>query len=81
MLADSMASMIRGNKEFVMIGDQKIVYEAALALTAKASDQYKKVLIVKAGTGKSVVGHQPPGGGEPGKGIDPSGALHRAFYR
>ena len=57
MLADNMASMIKGNKEFVMIDDQKLVYEAALALTAKASNKYKKVLVVKGGpgTGKSVV--------------------------
>lgn len=56
-LADSMASMIKGNKEFVMIDDQKMVYEEALALTGKASEKYKKVLIVKGGpgTGKSVV--------------------------
>lgn len=57
MLADNMASMIKGNKEFVMIDEQKLVYEEALALTAQASDRHKKVLIVKGGpgTGKSVV--------------------------
>ena len=31
-LADSMSSMLKGNKEFVMIDDQKIVYETALKL-------------------------------------------------
>ena len=57
MLADSMVSMIKGNKEFVMIDDQKVVYETALALNRKASEKRKKVLIVKGGpgTGKSVV--------------------------
>lgn len=57
MLADSMVSMLKGNPEFVMIDDQKIVYETALALTAKASPKNKQVLIVKGGpgTGKSVV--------------------------
>lgn len=57
MLADSMASMLKGNPEFIMIDDQKIVYETALALTAKASPSNKQVLIVKGGpgTGKSVV--------------------------
>jgi DUF2075 family protein len=57
MLADSMVSMLKGNPEFVMIDDQKIVYETALALTRKATTSKKKVLIVKGGpgTGKSVV--------------------------
>ena len=57
MLADSMASMLKGNKEFVMIDEQKIVFEAALAFTQKASELNKKILIVKGGpgTGKSVV--------------------------
>ncbi|MDZ4714370.1 MAG: DUF2075 domain-containing protein [Cytophagales bacterium] len=57
MLADSVAGMLKGNREFVMIDDQKLVYEAALALTGKASDTRKQVLIVKGGpgTGKSVV--------------------------
>lgn len=57
MLADSMASMLKGNAEFVMIDDQKVVYETALALTAKATSNKKQVLIVSGGpgTGKSVV--------------------------
>lgn len=56
-LADSLASMLKGNQEFIMLDDQKIVFETALAL-AKQSDQSKKhVLIVEGGpgTGKSVV--------------------------
>lgn len=57
MLADSMVSMLKGNPEFIMIDDQKIVYESALNYVAKASAKSKKVLIVKGGpgTGKSVV--------------------------
>ncbi|MBC7764536.1 DUF2075 domain-containing protein, partial [Microbacteriaceae bacterium] len=56
-LADSLASMLKGNEEFVMIDDQKIVYETALSLTRKSSSTNKNVLIVEGGpgTGKSVV--------------------------
>ncbi len=56
-LADSMVSMLKGNKEFVMVDDQKIVYETALSLAKKSSDERKHVLIVEGGpgTGKSVV--------------------------
>ncbi len=56
-LADSMASMIKGNQEFIMIDDQKIVYETALALTKKSTCDNKNVLMVDGGpgTGKSVV--------------------------
>jgi DUF2075 family protein len=56
-LADSMVSLLNGNKEFLMIDDQKVVYETALLLTEKATANKKKVLIVKGGpgTGKSVV--------------------------
>lgn len=57
MLADSMVSMLKGNDEFIMIDDQKIVFETALALSNKATANKKQVLIVKGGpgTGKSVV--------------------------
>ena len=57
MLADSIGKMIKGNQEFVMIDDQKVVYENALALAKKASLTNKQVLIVQGGpgTGKSVV--------------------------
>jgi uncharacterized protein len=56
-LADSMASMLKGNKEFIMIDDQKIVYETALKLSREADEENKNVLIVSGGpgTGKSVV--------------------------
>lgn len=56
-LADQLASMLKGNEEFVMIDDQKVVFETALALAAKASKDKKQVLIIEGGpgTGKSVV--------------------------
>jgi uncharacterized protein len=56
-LADSLASMMLGNKEFILIDDQKLVYETALDLTRKSSENSKNVFIVEGGpgTGKSVV--------------------------
>lgn len=56
-LADSLASMLNNNKEFVLIDDQKLVYETALQQAKEATDEVKNVLIVKGGpgTGKSVV--------------------------
>ena len=49
--------MIKGNMEFVMIDDQKVVYENALALAKQSSENNKNVLIINGGpgTGKSVV--------------------------
>ncbi|MGB9150016.1 MAG: DUF2075 domain-containing protein, partial [Burkholderiales bacterium] len=57
MLVDSLAGMIKGNQEFVLIDDQKVVYESALAIAQTASESDKQVLIVKGGpgTGKSVL--------------------------
>ena len=57
MLADSVASMLRGNQEFVLVDDQKVVFETCLAKAAQASATRKQVVIVKGGpgTGKSVV--------------------------
>lgn len=56
-LADSLSSMLKGNDEFVMIDDQKVIYENAISLAKKATKENKKVLIVEGGpgTGKSVV--------------------------
>lgn len=56
-LADNLASMLEGNQEFLMIDDQKVVYESALNLGKIASSNKKQVLIVQGGpgTGKSVV--------------------------
>lgn len=57
MLADSLASMLKGNREFVLIDDQKVVYETCLARARTASAERKQVVIVRGGpgTGKSVV--------------------------
>ncbi|MFA5792707.1 MAG: DUF2075 domain-containing protein [Candidatus Gracilibacteria bacterium] len=56
-LADSLVKMLKGNQEFVMIDDQKVVYETAMALAKKSSVANKNILIVQGGpgTGKSVV--------------------------
>jgi DUF2075 family protein len=56
-LADELASMLRGNEEFTLIDDQKVVYEAALSQARRSATGPKHVLIVEGGpgTGKSVV--------------------------
>jgi len=56
-LADHLASLLHGNREFYMIDDQKLVYEKALFLAKTSSPTNKNVLIVNGGpgTGKSVV--------------------------
>lgn len=56
-LADQLLSMIKGNQEFVLIDDQKVVYESAIRLAKQSSKKLKNVLIVAGGpgTGKSVV--------------------------
>ncbi|WP_417332578.1 DNA/RNA helicase domain-containing protein [Halarcobacter sp.] len=56
-LADSMASMLKGNEEFTMIDNQKLVYESALEIARKSDKNNKNVLIVHGGpgTGKSVI--------------------------
>lgn len=56
-LADSLSSMLQGNNEFVMIDDQKLVFETAIAMSKKIKPEKKQVLIVEGGpgTGKSVV--------------------------
>jgi DUF2075 family protein/DNA replication protein DnaC len=57
-LQDSLNSMLKGNPEFVMIDDQKVVYEQAI-YTAKEAvrTNTKQVLVVTGGpgTGKSVL--------------------------
>lgn len=57
MLADSLAKMLKGNQEFVLIDDQKVVYEACLSRARHASVAQKQVIIIRGGpgTGKSVV--------------------------
>ncbi len=56
-LADQLSSMLSGNEEFVMIDDQKIVFETALKLARESTVMNKNVLIVQGGpgTGKTVV--------------------------
>ncbi len=56
-LADSFASMLKGNQEFIMLDDQKIVFEKALKLATDSTAKEKNVIIVHGGpgTGKSVV--------------------------
>lgn len=46
-LADSMSSMLKGNREFIMIDDQKLVYETAVNLAKKSTSDTKHVLIVE----------------------------------
>jgi len=57
MLADSLVKMLKGQPEFVLIDDQKVVYETAMAMAHRAQSGKKKVLIVEGGpgTGKSVL--------------------------
>ena len=56
-LVDALLSMLEGNEEFLLIDDQKLVYETALALVDEGRSGPKRVLIVEGGpgTGKSVV--------------------------
>jgi uncharacterized protein len=56
-LADSLASMLLGNSEFILLDEQKLVYESALELVQLALKKPKQTLIVRGGpgTGKSVV--------------------------
>jgi len=57
-LQDSLNSMLKGNKEFIMIDEQKVVYEKALQLANNAQQtNTKQILVVEGGpgTGKSVL--------------------------
>jgi len=56
-LADSLADMLNGKQEFILIDDQKLVYETALKLAKESDNANKNVLIIEGGpgTGKSVV--------------------------
>ncbi|MEJ8856217.1 DNA/RNA helicase domain-containing protein [Variovorax robiniae] len=58
MLADSLVGLMQGKQEFVLIDDQKVVYETALAVARGAGTlANKEAVIVKGGpgTGKTVV--------------------------
>jgi len=57
-LQEAISSMLKGNQEFVMLDEQKVVYEEILDISRKCmSDDKKRVIIVKGGpgTGKTVV--------------------------
>ncbi len=57
-LQDAISNMLKGNPEFVMLDEQKIVYEDVLeASRLSVQDGKKRVIIVKGGpgTGKTVV--------------------------
>jgi len=56
-LADGLLGLLKGNQEFVLIDDQKLVYENALSHARAVREKGKRVYIVEGGpgTGKSVV--------------------------
>jgi len=57
-LQDSLSSMLEGNQEFIMIDEQKVIYEQALDMAKKShTDGNKRVLVVMGGpgTGKTVL--------------------------
>jgi DUF2075 family protein len=57
-LQDCILSMLKKNPEFIMIDEQKVIYEQIIDLTKKSKlDNKKRVIIVKGGpgTGKTVV--------------------------
>lgn len=57
-LQDAIKSMVEGNQEFIMLDDQKVVYEEILKTSLSCmTDHKKRTVIVKGGpgTGKTVV--------------------------
>lgn len=57
-LQDAISSMVKGNREFIMIDDQKVVYERILKISEQChKDGKKRTVIVEGGpgTGKTVV--------------------------
>ena len=60
-LQNSIASMMAGNKEFIMIDEQRVVYEEILKLSEQCQKDHKKRTIIckgGPGTGKSVIAVQ-----------------------
>ena len=60
-LQDSLANMLKGNEEFIMIDEQKVVYETILRLieeSLKRNEKYTVIVQGGPGTGKSVVAIQ-----------------------
>lgn len=57
-LQDALSSMLKGNQEFIMLDEQKVVYESILEASCKCQkDGLKRTIIVEGGpgTGKTVV--------------------------
>ena len=57
-LQNAIGSMLKGNREFIMIDEQKVAYEDILHLSLQCQKDYKKrTIIVKGGpgTGKTVI--------------------------
>jgi DUF2075 family protein len=56
-LADSLVGLLKGKPEFVLIDDQKTVYETCLAAARSASTAKPRVVIIEGGpgTGKTVI--------------------------
>ena len=48
-LADALASMLQGNDEFVLVDDQKLIFESALAHARAVRREGKRVMIVEGG--------------------------------
>ncbi len=61
-LIDYVCGMFKGNKEFILIDEQKVAYEKAIDIALNATE--KSVLIIKGGpgTGKSVISMNVLGG-------------------
>ena len=57
-LQNAIASMIKGNEEFIMIDEQRVVYEEIIKLSTKSQKDHKKRTVIckgGPGTGKSVI--------------------------
>lgn len=57
-LQNTIASMLKGNREFIMIDEQKVAYEEILRISRMCQEDYKKrTVIVQGGpgTGKTVI--------------------------
>lgn len=61
-LIDHLSGLLKGNKEFTLLDEQKVAYEEALSIGSKAKK--KSVVIIKGGpgTGKSVISMNLLGG-------------------
>ena len=60
-LQDSITSMIKGNKEFIMVDEQRVVYEEIIKYSQLCQKDHKKRTIIckgGPGTGKSVIAVQ-----------------------